>query len=174
MIHIRTWSVRKKVHYKAVKSKTKVGGEFQKMRDKFHCKLSKKLKKTFFKKNWNALGLQCVSFWCIASDSVIYSFPYSIPLWFITGYWTQLPVLYNRTLLFIHSIYNSLYLLVPNSQSNPPLPPLPLGNHKSVFYAFETASVSYISSFVPYFRFHIWVISYSICLSLSDLLHLAW
>ena len=45
MIHIRTWSVRKKVHYKAVKSKTKVGGEFQKMRDKFHCKLSKKLKK---------------------------------------------------------------------------------------------------------------------------------
>ena len=35
---------------------------------------------------------------------------------------TMCPVLY-RTLLFIHSIYNSLYLLIPNSQSRLP-PPL--------------------------------------------------
>ena len=47
MIHIRTWFARKKAHYKAVKSKTKVGGEVQKMRDKFHFKLAKKLKKKF-------------------------------------------------------------------------------------------------------------------------------
>ena len=29
-------------------------------------------------------------------------------------------MLYSRTLLFIHSVYNSLYLLIPNSQSIPP------------------------------------------------------
>ena len=40
----------------------------------------------------------------------------------------------SRTLLFIHSVYNSLHLLTPNSQSNPPQHPLPLGNHMSVLY----------------------------------------
>ena len=33
---------------------------------------------------------------------------------FISGHWVQFPVLYSRTLLFIHSIYNSLHLLSPN------------------------------------------------------------
>ena len=37
--------------------------------------------------NCNTVDLQCyVSFWCTASDSVIYSFSYSFPLWFITEY----------------------------------------------------------------------------------------
>ena len=53
------------------------------------------------------------------------SFSYSFPLWFITGYWIQFPVLYSRTLLFIHLIHNSLHLLIPNSQSISPLLPLP-------------------------------------------------
>ena len=35
-----------------------------------------------------------------------------------------------------------------------PLPPLHLGNHKSVLYVCESLSVSQIGSFVPYFRFH--------------------
>ena len=35
----------------------------------------------------------------------------------------QFPVLYSRTLLFTHSIYNSLHLLIPNSQSIPPSRP---------------------------------------------------
>ena len=38
---------------------------------------------------------------------------------------------YNRTLLFIHSVYNRLHLLVPNSQSNPPQHHPP-GNPKSI------------------------------------------
>ena len=46
--------------------------------------------------------------------------------------------IYSRTLLFIHSICNSLRLLTPNSQSVPPRPPLPLGNHKSVLYVGDT------------------------------------
>ena len=36
----------------------------------------------------------------------------SFPLWFITRYWIEFPVLYSRTLLFIHPIYNSLHLLI--------------------------------------------------------------
>ena len=51
---------------------------------------------------------------------------YSFPLWFITGYWTYSPVLYSRNLLFIHATYNSLHLLIPNSQSSLHQPPSPL------------------------------------------------
>ena len=40
---------------------------------------------------------------------------------------------YSRTLLFIHSIYNSLHLLIPNSQSFPPPAPT-RSNHKSVLF----------------------------------------
>ena len=38
-------------------------------------------------------------------------------------------MLYSRALFLIHSVFNSLHLLIPNSQSS-----LPLGNHKSVLY----------------------------------------
>ena len=38
-----------------------------------------------------------------------------IPLWFITGYWTQFPELYGRTLWLIHPVYPSLHLLIPVS-----------------------------------------------------------
>ena len=37
-------------------------------------------------------------------------------------------------------IYNSLHLLIPNSQSIPPPPTLPLRNHKSVLYVCESVS----------------------------------
>ena len=47
----------------------------------------------------------------------IHSFLYSFPLWLITGYWIQFPVLCSRTLLFIHPIYNGLHLPTPNSQT---------------------------------------------------------
>ena len=62
----------------------------------------------------------------------IYSFSYSFPLWFITGYWIQFPVVYSRNLLFIHPIYenNSLHLLTSNFQFFPPslLSPLIITN----------------------------------------------
>ena len=54
---------------------------------------------------------------------------YSFPLWFIAGCWIEFPVPYRRTLLFIHSTYTSLHLLIPNSQSIHPSHPL--GNLKS-------------------------------------------
>ena len=52
-------------------------------------------------------------------------FLYSFPLWFITGYWIEFPVLYSRTLLFIHSISTSLHLLIPTSTPSLPHPPPP-------------------------------------------------
>lgn len=65
-------------------------------------------------RDWTVIaGLRCcVSFYCTAewfSYAYIYthSFSYSFPLWFISGYWIQFPVLYSRT-LFIHPVCKSL------------------------------------------------------------------
>ena len=52
------------------------------------------------------------------------------------------------TLSFIHSIYNSLYLLIPHSQSVPLPSPLPLVNHKPILYVCESVSVLYIDKFI--------------------------
>ena len=82
----------------------------------------------------------------------------------------QFPVLYSRTSLLIYSNCNSQHLLTLNSQSIPLLPPFTLET-KYFLYVCESVPVLKIGSFVPYFRFHVYVISYGICLSLSDLLH---
>ena len=58
---------------------------------------------------------------CIKVIQLYTFFPYYFP-WSIPGDWILFPVLYNRTLLLIHSKCNSLHLLTPNSQSIP-LPP---------------------------------------------------
>ena len=57
-------------------------------------------------------------------------FLYYFPLWFITRHWIQFPVIYNRTLLLIHSKCSGLHLPAPNSQSIPlpPHSPLPTTN----------------------------------------------
>ena len=75
---------------------------------------------------------------------------------------TIVPVLYSRTLFFIHPIYTSLHLLVPYSKSFHPPPSVYLGKLRSVLFVCE--SVSYVCSFVSYFRFHIsdiiWYLSF--------------
>ena len=80
-------------------------------------------------KDWSVVDLQCcVSFCCIAkwfSYTYIcnvcvciyihihtHILLYSFPLWFIIGYWIEFPELYSKTLLFFHSICNSLHLLM--------------------------------------------------------------
>lgn len=50
------------------------------------------------------------------------SFSCSFPLWFITGYWIQFPVLRSKTLLFISPKFTSFHLLIPSS--NPSFPHL--------------------------------------------------
>ena len=52
------------------------------------------------------------------------------------------------TLSFIHSIYNSLYLLIPHSQSIPLPSPLPLGSHKPILYVYKSVPVLYIDKFI--------------------------
>ena len=56
------------------------------------------------------------------------------------------PTLYSRTLLFIHPIYNSLPLLIPNSHSILPSPAL--WQTQCVLCVCKSVSVSYLSSFV--------------------------
>ena len=67
-----------------------------------------------------------------------------------------------------------LCIYLPQTPSPSHFLPLPLGNHKSVLHVCESISVLLIDLFVPYIRFHVQVILYGICLSLSDLLHLVW
>lgn len=52
------------------------------------------------------------------SNPDIHLYVYSFPWWFITGYWIQLPVLYSRTLLFIHpSIHPSTQTFISPSKN---------------------------------------------------------
>ena len=71
------------------------------------------------------------------------------------------------------SICNSLHLPAP-PPVHPPWPSFSVVSYQSVLYACLSVSTSYITSIVSYFRLCIYVISYNICLSLSDILHLVW
>ena len=69
---------------------------------------------------WSIVDLQFALISAVQqSDSVIHIYTRSFSLWFITGYQIESPVLYSRTLLFIHYIHNNLHLLIPNSPSIP-------------------------------------------------------
>ena len=76
---------------------------------------------------WSIVDLQsCVNYFCRAKWRLyIHSLSSSFPLWFITRYWIYVPVLYVMILLFIHSVYTGLYMLIPNSQSVSLPPPSP-------------------------------------------------
>ena len=52
-----------------------------------------------------------LSYICTYICLYIYSCSYSFPLRFITGYWIYFSMLYSRTLLFIHPIYNSWHCI---------------------------------------------------------------
>ena len=62
------------------------------------------------------------------SDSVtyIYSFSYSFPGLSQNIEYSSLCYIYSRTLLFIHTTYNSLPLLIPIPIPSLPYPPFPL------------------------------------------------
>ena len=67
-------------------------------------------------------------------------------------------------------VYPFCVQLFTSANSNLLLYPSPslLATSHLILCVCELVSLSQISSFVPYFRFHIKVISYHICLSLSD------
>ena len=93
----------------------------------------------------------------------------------IDHYWVELPVLYSRSLLVTCFRYSSVYMSIQISRFIPwPLSP---GNHKFVFYMCNSYFCfvnRLICTIFFFFRFHILVISYDICLSLSNLLHSLW
>ena len=86
-----------------------------------------------FKLCWHIIDSQCCVNLCYTvkrfSYTHIYSYSYSFPLRFITGYWIYFPVLCSRILLFIRLTYTGLHVLTPGSQS---FPPHPLSNYRSV------------------------------------------
>ena len=107
----------------------------------FHY-LKKHTGSPFFFFNWCVIDLQCCANYCCTAKWFIYIHThththtlYSFPLWFIiTGYWKEFPVLYSRTMLFIHSVYKSLHLLISNSHSTPSRVLSPCATHQSVLY----------------------------------------
>ena len=119
--------------------------------------------------NWSIVGLQCCVNFCYTakwlSYTYIYSFPHSFPLCFVTGYWIQFPVLYNRTLLFIHSLYHSLHLLIADSQFIHLLPPSPLATQVCSLWLW--VSFCFVDKFTCVILDSTFVISYGTCLSLT-------
>ena len=71
-----------------------------------------------FERLFSLSGGESIVWVCVCVCVCVFCFAFS--LWFIAGYWIQFPVLFSRTLVFIHSLYNSLHRLIPNSQSIPP------------------------------------------------------
>ena len=79
----------------------------------------------------------CVNFCCTAkwfSYTYIYYFSYLFHYCLLKNIECSSPCHTVRTSLFIHPIYNSLPLLIPNSQSIPPQLSFSLGNPKCVLY----------------------------------------
>ena len=71
---------------------------------------------------------------------------------------SRVPSIYSRFLLVISFIHSKVYMSIPVSQWS--LHSLSPGNHRFIFYICDSASVLQISSFVPFFGFHIQVIWY--------------
>ena len=89
-----------------------------------------------------------------------YFFSYYLPSWSIPRDCIQFPIIYSKISLLIHSKCYNLTLLTPDSQSIPLPPPSFL-----VTASLSSMPVLQRGLYVPYFRFHISVISYGICLS---------
>ena len=88
--------------------------------------------------------------------------------------------LYSKFFLVINFIHISVYMSVPIAQfSTPPSPPHPRGFPPLVSIHLFSTSVSQLLScklvhLYHFSRFHIHVLIYDICFSLSDLLHSVW
>ena len=99
---------------------------------------------------YNVLSISAVQ----QSDPVLYTHTHThilfltLSIMFHHNYWTQFPVLQHRISLVIHSKWNSLHLLTPNSKSipHPPLPWQP--QLYSVLCVHEFFSFLQIGSFI--------------------------
>ena len=120
----------------------------------------------FKKFYWSIVDLQCDNLYCTAkvTQSCTHMF-FSIMA--CQGRLNRVPCALHIRTLFIHPLYNSLHLLIPNSQS---IPPHPLGNHKFILSVCE--SVCFIDKFIcvlfeiPHISDIIWYLSFSFWLSM--------
>ena len=131
--------------------------DLQLVSNEFHARYSAKQKTYqylfYFGKNedWNKI---CID---LHNDDLINS-----KIYFLGSGFSK-TLLYNMTLLSVHPIYDRLHLLISNSESSSPVVTADLFSVSvSVF------SVSQIRLFVSYFRFYIQVMSYGICLFLTN------
>ena len=72
-------------------------------------------------------------------------------------------MLYSKTLLFIFSLHNSLYLLIPNSHSSLLPAPLPLGNYQCIYPLCLHGTLSPLRSILPTGYS---MLTYSLCVAL--------
>ena len=69
---------------------------------------------------YNAVSFMCTAKWISYMYTYIHFFLDSIPIWAVTGYWGEFPVLHSRSLLVLYFIYSSVYMAIPISQFIPP------------------------------------------------------
>ena len=112
----------------------------------------------FFILYWSTVGLQCWVNFCGTAKWLSHKF---IDLLFLVlpsimfcHKWLDIvPCAVSRTSWVIHSKWNSLHLLTPDSHPSHSFP-FPVGSRKSAPYVCESVSVLQTGSTGPCFRFH--------------------
>ena len=102
------------------------------------------------------------------------------PLWVVTQHWADLPVWCNCFPIPIYFMFGGVYMSMSRSH-NVQAYSSPSCVLKSIIYVCVFIPVLSLDSSEPFFifyfiffRFHIYVLAYGNCFSLSDLLHSVW
>ena len=149
----------------------------------------------FFKKNlyWSIIALQwCVSF-CFITKWISYTYTYipisppscvSLPptlpiplLYVVTKHWAELPVLCSCFTLASYFTFGSVYMSMPLYhfvQAYPSPSPYPQVHSLVGLCLYSCLATRFFMTIFFFLRFHIYVLAYGICFSLSDLLHHVW
>ena len=94
----------------------------------------------------------------------------------VTKHWPDLPVLCDSFALAIYFTFGSVYMSMPCSHFVPAYPsPSPCPQvHSLRLHLYSCPAPKFFRTIFFFFWFHIYVLAYSICFSLSDLLHSVW
>ena len=93
------------------------------------------------------------------------SFSCYFPLWFITGYWIQIPVLYG-TLFFTCSLHDSSHPLIPNPQSILPSSSSPVSHKFPLSYLWVCLFHRWVHlCYILFFILFIFFFAASLCIT---------